>query len=138
MSQHPPHQPPPPQQQYPAPQQPYPSPQRTPHHPDFPPPRNDVGLIGGVILICASLAFLAFCMILTPIAAIPGIVAISKNNSDPEGATRWMIGGWVTLAVMLALSVVLWFTFFASLAGGTLWFTGELMNQMSSSSAWPS
>ncbi len=126
--------PPPYQPSYP-PQQ-YPPPQSTPHHPDFPPPRNDVGLIGGVIVICASIAGLFFCMILTPIAAIPGIVAVAKNSSDPQGATRWMIGSWITLAVMLVLSVVLWFTLLAGLAGGTLWFTNEIVDQMSSSSPW--
>lgn len=127
---------------YPSPYQPSQSPQQypptpySPQYPATPPPRSDAGLVGGILLICASLGLLFFCLVLAPLAAIPGIVAIAKNRSDPRGATRWMIGGWITLTVLVVLNVVLWFTMIAGITGGTLWWTNEMLDQVTSTSTW--
>jgi hypothetical protein len=73
-----------------------------------------------VLLILSALSLLGCCIVEIP-AVILAIVALTKQNDDPEGSKRITKYGWIAFAVGLVIAVVVVVILFAAgvMSGGT-------------------
>jgi len=101
-------------------QQPYGStaygqpPYALPPAPYGPPPQNGSAL---ALTIVSAIATLMCCLFSLP-ALVLGIVALSKQSSDPQGSARLARWGWFALAGGAALAVIAVVIFFVIAAAG--------------------
>ncbi|WP_068398413.1 hypothetical protein [Kribbia dieselivorans] len=60
-----------------------------------------------VVLLVLSLLAPFIGLVLQPIAAVPAIVALTKQSTDPASSRRWTRGGWITFAILIVLEIIL-------------------------------
>ncbi len=84
-----------------------------------PPPSNG-SAIG--LTIVSGLAFLSCIGLLALPSLIIGIIALTKNATDPAGSRKLTKTGWIVLAACMAITVVLAILYFV-FVGGVMWFT---------------
>lgn len=82
-----------------------PGPGMPPPYPYAPPTPPNTSAI--VLVIISSLALVTgYCCYIGIPGLVLGILGITKQSSDPEGAARLTKIGWITVAVLTALTVV--------------------------------
>ena len=79
------------------------------------PQRNGSAL---ALTITAGILSVLCCSVLTVPALILGIVGLSKQSTDPEGAARMTRYGWIAFGVGVLVSILALTVFFALGAGG--------------------
>lgn len=80
------------------------------------PPRQNTSAL--VLTILSGLGLISCCQVIMIGSLILGILGLTKNSEDPEGARRLTKWGWVVFAVSLVLSIIAVGIFFAfGLAG---------------------
>ncbi|EAP97140.1 hypothetical protein JNB_16684 [Janibacter sp. HTCC2649] len=67
-----------------------------------PPAQNTSAL---VLTILSGIATLTCCLPMV-VSAVIGIIALTKNATDPEGSRRLTKWGWIAFGVLLALSII--------------------------------
>lgn len=67
-----------------------------------PPAQNTSAL---VLTILSGIATLTCCLPMI-VSAVIGIIALTKNSTDPEGSRRLTKWGWIAFGVLLALSLI--------------------------------
>ena len=73
--------------------------------------------VSAIVLLILSLVLPFTCLlILQPLAAIPAIVALVKNEPDPAGSRRWTRIGWIVFGVLAVLQILVAIAGFALFA----------------------
>src|SRR6185436_11240256 len=59
-----------------------------------------------IALTILSVASLLFCNFFALVSIVVGIMALTKNSTDPEGSRRLTKTGWITFAVAWVVAIV--------------------------------
>ena len=90
----------------------------SPYGSPFPAPPQPGQNTGALALTITSAVASALCCLLCVPALIFGIVALSKQSSDPVGSARMTRYGWVALGITLAVGILLVVGFVALAVAG--------------------
>lgn len=84
--------------------------------PYAPAPRSNTSLI--ILTVVSALALVSCCNVLAVISLVMGIMGLSRNTADPDGAARLGRNGWIAFGVTTAVVVIGWVVFIAFGAAG--------------------
>ena len=82
----------------------------------YAPPRPMGASVIVLVILSAIMTMSGYCCWVGIPSLVMGIVAMTKNSSDPEGADRLTRYGWITFAALFAIGLLAVIGFFAVVA----------------------
>lgn len=76
-----------------------------------PQPTNVSALI--LTILSAVLALSCYCTLPGIVSLVFGIIALTKQSTDPAGSAKLAKYGWIAFAALMVVSIIAWVAFFA-------------------------